>query len=1819
MAQDTRYPYPGLRSYESEESDLFFGREGCVDDMLAGLAETRFLAVLGTSGSGKSSLVRTGLLDALELGFLPGRTSEWHVADMHPGGRPMRNLARVLVTLDGAEADDIELSLMQSFVMRGPRSIIQWCDDRGLREDQSLLLIVDQFEELFRYRDYAGREEAEAFVALLLESARADPRIHVVITMRSEFLGACAMMPGLAEQINSGLYLTRRMTRGECEQAIEGPAHVIGFEVEPRLTSEILNDMASLAPWDRDDALTSLEQLSRRADQLPLMQHVLNRLYERAQQAGGSVVLKFADYQQIGRLRGAIDAHAAEILDSLGPEVGQVAEPVFRALVTGTNLSNAVREPRRFGELVEVAGGDAAAVRQLVDAFRAQGCSFLRPTPSVELEPETIVDLGHESLVRQWTQLGDWLVQEARDGATWNRILNAYEAKEQGEGDLLSGLDLANAQSWWVTAQPTAAWARRHGGKFAELKAFLDDSTQVDAAQKARIAEGERQRVRRLRTRAAIYLSLAIISVGAALFGWTARNEATVAREKAEAAFESAEIALGDAQAANALAISASETFLIDMTERLRKSFGVKPEDVDEMLAEGARYLDRLDAQMPDDPSLRRARAKLLLENAWVAYNRSDYAGSRAYLDDARVLLSADDQMSPEVALVLIEVDAIDSANLRSLGQIEQALDVAENAEVLLVASGPAMSEADRAFGTARVYVAMANALGELGRIDQARTASQHCLDKTEGSISDRRVLSERAICAGSRLWIENISEEAAPTAELIASLDDIVEALSKDRRDIRDWRNWTSFQSYVAYAYNNSGDVLRATDAYETAAKELDVLVTLAPYNDWISFDRAKAYANLNYAYWAQGDPERALDAGLTGIAEFETLGEKLRSNQSFAETYLKELGDTLSVIRGVSGWRQDVDNLQLAADITTKWNDHALYMYKTGLDMCAGCAFIPGKFVSEAFEGKLEAGEAQAAAEILRVFDEVRELLQSLEADDPEQTAVVQSRRSLFWIATDLPSNARDREAFENPAEAISVFEGSAERLEYMITTYPDAREMRFNAAQAYAELAQLYHEAGRPVDAQKAIQRGVELEGFEALSRLLSWAETGDGPLPQDTQLASQMSQQLAARDWSGRELDVLADELWTEGVENKVKKLFVRDVPIGAGSALDIAIAESETLKGYRVSEESIARLREWERQAEANNETFLRYVSREILGDGTDDPAGALEIEARLRLHAETNQIYEAAVVIARQYNNPSLRLDLTQALEVLLSNTSETGYVNLMNFMIEVGLMLGRNDAEAQAITVFDAIMENADVLSISRQAAVLRQRSQYYEKTGNPDAALRDDLLALAMFPNNHEMLNDVGYELAGQDNMLPMAISLLERAVAVEPADSGKRQFAMDSLGWAYVRAGEIERGLDLIKEAFIIGDDDQAEIMFHVGEAHRRLGANDHAVAAYLLAREYIGSTEVKAGIEQGLNRLGHFPDFTPQEIQLTTAIHAARLALEPGPEIAVDASGVAVRGFDTVALFSDGALIKGHPRHWSVYQDAIWLFATAKNKMLFDAAPDRFVPAHGGFCAYCLVSDNKVPGDPTYWTLTQGKLYLHSSANNAENWSEAAEALAVRAETGWSRLRQTPADRSSPSHIAGLLNAMAVGADIQTGDRHVTFASREGVQEARQALAALNGKAPPVHISIDRVGVAVGGYDTVAYHTAAQATRGSLTYWAVWNDALWLFESAGNRDLFVATPEQYAPAFGGYCAYCLAGGTKAHGDPRYWLVIDGQLTLATTEANRANWRDSGADRVAMARQNWTDLATEPAKGDGRPSRFVALIDALRRDAEVTTVEW
>jgi hypothetical protein len=533
VAPTDRAPYPGLRSFRREETDLFFGRDDCVEAMVARLAATRFLAVLGSSGTGKSSLVKTGLLSGLEMGLLDGAGSRWRVVDFRPGGAPLRNLARRLIETEHPDAEDaavtdMEVDLLLARLKRGPRALIEWCrDGHHLAPGTNLLLLVDQFEELFRYQDYAGREEAEAFVALLLESRHpteaADPQeaefpIYVTITMRSEYLGACALIEGLAEAINEGTYLTPRMTREECREAIVGPARVCEVEIEPALVNRLLNDLANFAPWDTSGTEIQLDRQARRADQLPLLQYTLNRMWEEAKEKTRPITLTVNDYTAIGGLSGALDKHANAIVEGLKHDLGPGRGPavtgaVFRALTLGNSVADAVRRPTRFGDLVAICGDDRAGVTAVVDAFRAPGCNFL--TPEVDprhpaLADNDNIDISHESLIRQWAALSQWLENEARIAHEWRRL-----EEDAARGELLSGqrLALAVAAHEGMAGDgaadageigPNAAWARRYGIDFDRVNKFIAESVRAQeertAAEKA--AEAEHQRVETERMRA---------------------------------------------------------------------------------------------------------------------------------------------------------------------------------------------------------------------------------------------------------------------------------------------------------------------------------------------------------------------------------------------------------------------------------------------------------------------------------------------------------------------------------------------------------------------------------------------------------------------------------------------------------------------------------------------------------------------------------------------------------------------------------------------------------------------------------------------------------------------------------------------------------------------------------------------------------------------------------------------------------------------------------------------------------------------------------------------------------------------------------------------------------------------------------------------------------------------------------------------------------------------------------------------------------------------------------------------------------------------
>ncbi|TAN47233.1 MAG: hypothetical protein EPN21_17985 [Methylococcaceae bacterium] len=520
-------PYPGLRPFEPHESEIFFGREGHTDRLLEILQREHFLAVIGPSGCGKSSLVRAGLLPGLASGAL-GTGSDWRLALLRPGGQPLLALAQALLSrhalgreLVGEErlpkdAEDVtaDVALAAAELRRGVSGLTSLLHSAAARRPTgvapfNLLILVDQFEEVFTYAEAVADadDEAEAFVELLL-AARAGVNgphpgptqesgvrelllpqgegwdegeikkaatfchVYVALTLRSDFLGHCVRFFDLPEAINRAQYLTPRLKPAELHRAIVGPARVFGGDVDAALAEELVQNL-------------------RQDDQLPVLQHALARLWavasgprplaslsprERAgvrelnsrdhinlphaSQATGvpapnaasgdndtdTPLIDAACVSAVGGIDAALNRHADAVLNALPAAQQALAQTLFRAVTERRDNGQAVRRPQTLAAIAAWAGVPAQDFEPVIAAFAAPEVSFLHY--GRELRDHSVIDLTHEALMRQWDRLHSWVDSEYQRGQGYRRWSQRAQEWDGGDG-LLTGGELARALEWW--------------------------------------------------------------------------------------------------------------------------------------------------------------------------------------------------------------------------------------------------------------------------------------------------------------------------------------------------------------------------------------------------------------------------------------------------------------------------------------------------------------------------------------------------------------------------------------------------------------------------------------------------------------------------------------------------------------------------------------------------------------------------------------------------------------------------------------------------------------------------------------------------------------------------------------------------------------------------------------------------------------------------------------------------------------------------------------------------------------------------------------------------------------------------------------------------------------------------------------------------------------------------------------------------------------------------------------------------------------------------------------------------------------------------
>jgi len=518
-------PFPGLRPFSTEESHLFFGREGQSEEVIEKLAKHKFVAVIGASGSGKSSLMYCGITPILFSGFMPGLGSQWRIITARPGGGPIQNLANAIIRSEksmSSEETYYQSAITASVLRSSSAGLIEVLKQFKLGEKENILVQVDQFEELFRFKasstDYSTYDESLAFVKLLLYSVRQQELpVYVILTMRSDFVGECSNFQELTELINESHYLIPMMTRQNFYQAIIGPIAVGGGKINERLVSQLLNDVGD------------------NPDQLPILQHALMRTWDYWTQLDETdQAIDIHHYEAIGKMEKALSQHANEAYDELSPRGKEICESIFKSLTEKSSDARGVRRPTSIRELAEIASAYENEVIAVVEVFRQPGRSFLAPSIEIQLESDTIIDVSHESLMRIWEKLKIWVEEEVNSVKMYLRLAEAAEAFQKSRASLWRPPDLHLAVGWHKKQRPTLTWALRYEPTFERAMAFLKKSEEVYEAEENNKIRLQKKALRRSRIFALVLGAAAVLSLGLMIYSFILQQEAVKQQMEAE-------------------------------------------------------------------------------------------------------------------------------------------------------------------------------------------------------------------------------------------------------------------------------------------------------------------------------------------------------------------------------------------------------------------------------------------------------------------------------------------------------------------------------------------------------------------------------------------------------------------------------------------------------------------------------------------------------------------------------------------------------------------------------------------------------------------------------------------------------------------------------------------------------------------------------------------------------------------------------------------------------------------------------------------------------------------------------------------------------------------------------------------------------------------------------------------------------------------------------------------------------------------------------------------------------------------------------------
>lgn len=495
-------PFVGLRPFEPNESHLFFGREVQINDIISNLKNHNFTSVIGYSGSGKSSIIKSGLIPKVKSSKDIGPGKEWNTILFRPGINPIQNLCKSIIQIQTGSDHSVK-ELVDSFFKKD-KDIISGIIDDLKQSKNNTLIILDQFEELFSFIDLnsnqeSNRHHAQIFVNAIIEAVNhSNKNIYIVLTMRSEFLGRCTEFKGLPEILNTAQYLIPRMTSNELQQVIEGPLNYSNIKISDDLVKLLLQDVVF------------------NQDQLPVLQHALMRTIQHWNMHSDNDTVGVDDYNHIGGMDLALSNHVDEAYLELSENQKITAEKIFKSLVNFSDTTNLTRRPTTLLDLMHITGFERSNILEVINVFRSSDRSFLVPKLEQKIVDNTFIDISHESLLRLWIKLRKWIKEERESIDNYIGLSESAALYQIGKVSLLTNPELQMILNWRATNEPSIFWANRIDDAFPRAINYLEQS---EEDYKHSILVKEKQQALKIKRTKQFSYAISVFFVISLLFG----------------------------------------------------------------------------------------------------------------------------------------------------------------------------------------------------------------------------------------------------------------------------------------------------------------------------------------------------------------------------------------------------------------------------------------------------------------------------------------------------------------------------------------------------------------------------------------------------------------------------------------------------------------------------------------------------------------------------------------------------------------------------------------------------------------------------------------------------------------------------------------------------------------------------------------------------------------------------------------------------------------------------------------------------------------------------------------------------------------------------------------------------------------------------------------------------------------------------------------------------------------------------------------------------------------------------------------------------